>query len=111
MARDAGEINETSSTSFSIGAKFTLNIGLKTGNIPDLAGPGGEFGALIPITPIPGTVIPNPFGPAVGGAVTANNDGLNGVEIDIGRGFSIFANGTVTAVYSLRRGFVGFSGK
>ncbi len=111
MAKDAGAINETSTSSFSIGGLFGVQLGLKTGSVKDLAGPGAQFGATIPVTPIPGTVIPNPFGPSAGGAITANDDSLNGVEIDVGFGTSVFVRGTVTAVYSARRGFFGFSGK
>jgi RHS repeat-associated protein len=111
LGRDANAINEKSSpSSFSIGGSASLQFGIKGGSVCDLAGPGAEAGANVPITPIPGTPIPNPIGPSVGGAITANSNGFSGIELELGFGTSVFSRGTVTSTFSLRRGFIGFNG-
>ena len=94
----------TDDSSFNIGGtgKITGSIGIAKGDVADLAGSGGEISAQIPVTPIPGTVIPNPIGPSVGGGVQlGENDNFQGLKVSAGFGTNVSAQQTQTGVISI----------
>lgn len=69
-------------------------------------GKGGEVGATIPYTPIPGTSLPNPLGPTIGANATFDShDNFTGINLEIGiGGTGIHGYGTVGTTISMRRG-------
>jgi hypothetical protein len=94
----------TDDSSFGVGGtgKVTGNIGIAKGDVADLAGRGGEISAQIPVTPIPGTVIPNPIGPSVGAGVQLGENGdFQGLKVSAGFGTNVSAQQTQTGVISI----------
>jgi RHS repeat-associated protein len=88
--------------------KSAIQFGIQGGSVCDLAGDGAEVGVTVPITVIPGTTIPNPFGPTVGVNASLNeNSNFNGGNIEFGLGGTgIHSFATKTTTLSARRGLL-----
>jgi RHS repeat-associated protein len=100
------EIAKNVDGSASIGGtgRIGAELGVNAGSVRDMSGMGAEIQADIPVTPIPGTPIPNPIGPSVGGAVHFDKECscLTGGAINVGIGSSLVGQGTKTFTFTYR---------
>ena len=103
---DAGLYGEVSADrGYGLGGtgKATITAGLVRGDVRGLSGKGSEISVQMPVTPIPGTPIPNPIGPSVGGSVQLNEKGeFTGVQASVGVGSEISGSETAAATVSIQ---------
>jgi hypothetical protein len=103
---DAGLYGEVSADrGYGLGGtgKATMTAGLVRGDVRGLSGKGSEISVQMPVTPIPGTPIPNPIGPSVGGSVQLNEKGeFTGVQVSVGVGSEISGSETTAATVSIQ---------
>ncbi len=106
MKFDLGVFGEASADAgIGIGGtgKATAELGVSLGDVQDLFGKGAEVSVQVPVTPIPGTPIPNPIGPSVGGGVQFDEDGnVNGIKLSAGVGSEVSGGETFTKTFSIQ---------